>query len=189
MRSKRFIAHFFRRGSQIGSITPSSRFLAKKIIQKIPFDRCEIFVELGPGTGAFTTSLLNKMSPTSQLILIELNEVFYKTLQDSFQDPRVTVVHGSATEIKSILAQLGITQADCIVSSLPLAILPKSLVTNLLTSAHAVLKEDGYFVQFQYSLLYKKKIARLYGNIHLAFTPMNFPPAFVYTCKKVHAAN
>ncbi|NDB36212.1 MAG: hypothetical protein EB023_12950 [Flavobacteriia bacterium] len=91
LRSKRFIAHFFRRGSQIGSITPSSRFLAKKIIQRIPFDRCEIFVELGPGTGAFTTSLLNKMSPTSQLILIELNEVFYKALQDSFQDPRVTV--------------------------------------------------------------------------------------------------
>ena len=182
--STRFFTHFFRRGSQIGSITPSSRFLAKKITQRIHFDRCDILVELGPGTGAFTTSLLEKMRPTSKLILIELNDVFFKTLQDSFQDPRITVVHGSATELKPILTQLGIAQADCIISSLPLAIFPKSVVNQLLTSAYDALKEEGCFVQFQYSLQYKKRIAKLYGNIHVAFTAINFPPAFVYTCTK-----
>jgi phospholipid N-methyltransferase len=165
-------------------MVPSSRFLAKKMLQHIPFETAKTLVELGPGIGAFTPFLLESMRPGASLILIELNEVFYHELLGKIKDQRAIIIHGSATDLPEILKNLYIDKVDCVISSLPLAILTPQLSERILTASKTVLNEGGQYIQFQYSLQSRRKIKRLFGNLKLGFTPWNFPPAFVYTCTK-----
>lgn len=165
-------------------MAPSSRFLALKMLHHIPFDQVDCLVELGPGTGAFTPFLLEKMKPDSTLILLELNEAFHAELIARFKDPRAIILHGSATDLPHILKQYNIPNVDCVLSSLPLAIFPKPLAESILNVSRNCLRKGGHYIQFQYSLQSRKKIQGLFGNLKLGFTPWNFPPAFVYTCTK-----
>ncbi len=184
MSAKAFIAQFLKKGNKVGAVAPSSRFLAAKMLKQIPFNRCETIVEFGPGTGAFTGYIQEKMMPNARLIIIELNEIFYHDLVQKFTRPNTEIIQGSATDLSKILSERGIPHADCIISSLPLAIFHESLRESILTSAHQCLSMGGHFVQFQYSLQSKKAIQRHFNHMNLAFTPLNLPPAFVYSCKK-----
>ena len=49
-----FFLEYLRHPSTIGAVAPSSRWLARKMIEAIRFNRCKCIVEYGPGTGAFT---------------------------------------------------------------------------------------------------------------------------------------
>lgn len=184
MAKSKFISQFFTRGNKVGSLAPSSRFLAKKMLQHIPFEQVKVLVELGPGTGAFTPFLLERMKSDASLILIELNEVFYDELLNKIKDPRAIIVHGSATDLPEILKKLNLEKVDCVLSSLPLAIFTPQLAESILRASKDALNDGGHYIQFQYSLQSRKKIHRQFGNLKLAFTPLNFPPAFVYTCTK-----
>jgi phospholipid N-methyltransferase len=184
MSAKSFIAQFLKKGNKVGAVAPSSRFLAAKMLKNIPFDRCETIVEFGPGTGAFTGYIQEKMKPSARLIIIELNETFCQDLTHKFACSNTEVIQGSATDLSSILSDRGIKNADCIISSLPLAIFDEPLREYILSAAHQCLSVGGHFVQFQYSLQSKKAIKRHFNHMNLAFTPLNLPPAFVYNCKK-----
>jgi len=119
MAKSKFITQFFTRGNKVGSMAPSSRFLAKKMLQHIPFDKVKVLVELGPGTGAFTPFLLDRMNGNATLILIELNDEFYQELVNKIKDPRAIIVHGSATDLPEIHKKLNHEKVDCWLSSLP----------------------------------------------------------------------
>lgn len=162
---------------------PSSRFLTKKILDHIAFDGAKVIVELGPGTGVFTRELQCRMNADSRLIVIELNEEFAAKLKTEFTDNRIEVVQGSATDLHKILAHFGISEADYIVSSLPLTSIPNEVSEAILVQCKTLLKENGKFLQFQYSLQQRRKIARHFKRIQIGFTPLNFPPAFVYCCE------
>ncbi|MFM7596240.1 MAG: class I SAM-dependent methyltransferase [Flavobacteriales bacterium] len=184
MSAKTFILQFLKKGNKVGAVAPSSRFLAAKMLKHIPFDHCETIVEFGPGTGAFTGYIQKRMKPTARLIIIELNETFYHDLNERFANSNTEIIQGSATDLSQILADRGIQRADCIISSLPLAIFNETLREQILAAAHQSLSHGGHFVQFQYSLQSKKAIQRHFNQMNLAFTPLNLPPAFVYSCKK-----
>lgn len=184
MSKKTFISQFFKRGNKVGALAPSSRFLAAKMLKNINFDTCKTIVEFGPGTGAFTGVIQQRMPVDCKLLIIELNETFYEELTAKFTNEQTEVINGSATELMEILKARNIQHADCIISSLPLAIFDESLRAQILGTAHASLSAGGYFVQFQYSLQSKKAIKQFFNELSLDFTPLNFPPAFVYHCKK-----
>lgn len=184
MHKSKFFLQFLTKGTKVGSMVPSSPFLAMKMMQYIPFNNARNFVELGPGTGVFTTQLLERMHADSRLILVELNSLFYQELVDTISDPRVVIVHGSVLDLEKILKEQNMQQVDCILSSLPLSIFPNDLAVNILNLCKDCLKKEGLFIQFQYSLKYRKKLNGLYRNIKLEFTPLNFPPAFIYSCTK-----
>ena len=75
-------------------------------------------------------------------------------------------------------------KADAIISSLPLANFPETLRTSLIQESHTVLNDNAQFIQFQYSLQSKKKLEKTFEKVSIRFTPLNFPPAFIYTCTK-----
>lgn len=181
---KNFISQFFKNKKMIGSMVPSSRFLAKKMLQHIDFKRSKVIIELGPGTGVFTDRLLELMEPDCTLLIFELNDNFYHQLSDRIKDSRVQLIHDSAERLSDYLKRFNLEQADVIVSSLPLANFPKSLRENILNVSQDVLTENGKFVQFQYSLQSKKAISSKFGRVKIDFTPFNFPPAFIYTGHK-----
>lgn len=167
-----------------GTIAPSSRFLANKMIKPINFSNADLIVELGPGNGAVTKFILNKIKPETTLVCFEINDGFYLELL-KMNHPQLIVLKTSAENINEELQKLGFAKADYVVSSLPLSILPKSLSVSILNESFKVLKEKGLFMQFQYSLFSYKELKKIFGkHITLNFEPINFPPAFIYKCSK-----
>jgi phospholipid N-methyltransferase len=177
---KKFFKTYLKERKQVGAFAPSSKFLVKKMCDKIDFDKARVIVELGPGTGVFTKEILKRAHHDAKIFVFELNEDFYKFLLEKYPDPRVILLHESADQVKEILSQHNINEADAVLSSLPLAIIPDTVKHKILDSAHEVLNEKGVFVQYQYSLNAKKLIEKRFGKLKIGFVPLNFPPAFIY---------
>ena len=181
---KSFLRQFLKEKKMVGSMIPSSRFLARKMLSSVDFAVSRVFVELGPGNGVFTKLVLEQMSADSKLYVFELNDMFFKVLKAEITDPRVVLIHDSAEKIGEYLKRDGLTSADVVLSSLPLANFSTGLKAKILSECYNILREAGIYVQFQYSLNAKKAIKAIFKNIRITFTPANFPPAFVYICKK-----
>ena len=184
--SKKF--NFFREAIKnyktSGTIAPSSRYLANKMLKKIDFSKAEVIIELGPGDGAITHAILDKIKSDAVLICFEINDAFYEELK-KIKHPQLTVLKASAEEINSEIAKLGYKKASHIISSLPLTIIPKEISHRILLESYQILNNNGLFIQFQYSLTYYKKLKEIFGNnIKLSFEILNFPPAFIYNCLK-----
>ncbi|WP_245892101.1 class I SAM-dependent methyltransferase [Polaribacter glomeratus] len=169
----------------LGTITPSSRFLSKRMLREINFSKADVIVELGPGNGAITKYILENLSPNATLICFEINDNFYQQLQE-LQNPQLIVLKASAEKIVGELEKLNIYKVNYIISSLPLTIIPDQVSNQILEKSFEVLEENGSFIQYQYSLSYFKKLKNVFKeSISLEFEPLNMPPAFIYRCKKV----
>ncbi|PCI79673.1 MAG: ribosomal RNA adenine dimethylase [SAR86 cluster bacterium] len=166
-----------------GTITPSSKVLIKTLLAPIDFTAARCIIELGPGTGCVTRSLLKRMHSDCILICFEVNNDFVDQLA-TLQDPRLRVVNACASSIRSILDELQIKEVDHVVSSLPLALIDDEVVKNILESVRSNLREGGRFLQFQYSLSNYSELKPIFKNVKLDFTFRNMPPAFVYECTK-----
>lgn len=181
---KKFWQQFLKSRKEIGSVTPSSKYLTKGMVDKIDFNKAKVIVELGPGTGVFTSEILKKMSADCRLIVVELNDAMFKLLEENFVDPRVILVHGSATDIKQILASNGLEKADVIVSSLPLSVMPEEISESILKESASALVQDGRYIQFMYTLVLKKKLIKHFAGLKQSYIFLNFPPAFIFDCRK-----
>lgn len=99
-----FLAEFIKHPKHIGAIAPSSKLLAKRMVDAIDFEDAGYIVELGPGTGVFTREIMKRKKKHTKFILIEINEVFARDLQQQFRDdPNVFVIHGSAEKIQTYM--------------------------------------------------------------------------------------
>ena len=116
-----FLLRYAQNPAAIGSISPSSVFLAKKIVQFIPTDddgQARRYLEVGAGTGAFTGELIKKMKANDQLDIVELDPYFCKLLKEKFKKPQV---HVHCVPIEQWKPDY---QYDAIVSGLPLNSFP-----------------------------------------------------------------
>lgn len=166
-----------------GTITPSSKVLIKTLLAPIDFELARCIIELGPGTGCVTRSILERMHSDCVLICFEVNSDFIGQLEE-LQDSRLRVVNACASSIRTILDELDIVEVDHVVSSLPLALIDDKVVKKILESVRSNLCEGGRFLQFQYSLSNYAELKPIFKNVKLDFTFRNMPPAFVYECIK-----
>ncbi|MFC4817994.1 class I SAM-dependent methyltransferase [Flavobacterium sp. GCM10023249] len=183
MSKKKFISEVLKSTGTIGALSPSSSFLAKKMLEPIDFASADCIVEFGPGTGVFTHKLLEKMKPDAKLLSFEINPSFIEELQ-KIEDPRLILINDSAEKIQDYLEQHHFASADYIISSLPFAMIPDAVVHNILTNSDNALSENGKYIQFQYSLNAKKKLESYFSEVSINFTFLNLPPAFIYSCSK-----
>lgn len=182
--SKTFLNTFFTQRKQVGAVAPSSRFLVKKMCNKIDFDKAKVIVELGPGTGVFTAEILKRAKPNAKIILFELNEVFYDLLQKQFKDDRLTILNRSAEDVIEVLNEMGIAEADAVLSSLPLTVIPDKIKKRIVINSYNALRSGGVYVQYQYSLNAKKLLELKFGKLEMGFVGVNIPPAFIYCGQK-----
>ncbi|MBJ8204112.1 methyltransferase domain-containing protein [Bacillus cereus] len=180
-----FLHEFIKHPKHTGAIAPSSKKLAKKMVDVIDFNRAKCIVELGPGTGVFTKEIMKRKKKETIFLLIEINEVFCKKLKRKFKDEQnVIVVHGSAENIKKYMEEFNIKCIDYILSGLPFTSLPEEVSKRILNNAMEVIHENGEFITFQYSLVKKGFIEHFFPEITLEKVWLNFPPAYVFSCKK-----
>ena len=181
---RKFLKTFFSERKQVGAVAPSSRFLVKKMCDKVDFQTADVIIELGPGTGVFTKEIILRAKPTAKIFVFELNEDFYRLLATKFTDKRIILVNESAEHMEAILKAHQTDAADVIISSLPLTVIPEPIKSNIIKAAHSVLKIKGLYIQYQYSLSAKKLLESFFGKLNLKFSLINLPPAFIYVGTK-----
>ena len=174
----RFLQGFLKEPRRVGSIAPSSKFIAQKMIKPIDFAKAKVIVELGGGTGAFTKAILRNMRSDANLFCFETNKIYFAELE-KIKDRRLIIVRDSAEEVCKYVKKV-----DAIVSGLPLVTLPKKLVLKILSESASTLSPRGVFTQIQYSLATHKLLKSYFSEVKINFSPLNIPPAFVYVCRK-----
>lgn len=178
----------FIRDKDVASITPTSVFGVKRVCSKINFDRSDLIVEYGPGTGVFTNYLLKNMKTDARLILIERNKNFDSILKKNFHDPRVVIVNDSAENVLETLRSCKESQADYILSGIPFFWLSRDLKHRILYNTHRALKKGGKFLVYQTCFQadhhLKVHLADYFPTVRARFEIRNLPPLRIFEAVK-----
>ncbi len=168
----------------VGWVLPSSPFLVKQLLKQVDWDRARVIVEYGPGVGAFTTRVLERMRPDARLIALEINPDFCRFLRRCVQDPRFELVNESATEIDAVLARFGYTHADYIISGIPFRTIPHAIRDTIVRKTHSVLGPNGSFLVYQFSSAVQPYLERVFGRVSREFELLNILPARLFYCAR-----
>lgn len=179
-----FFKEFIKNPRTIGSLTPSSIYLANNIIGTVDFSKNINIVEYGPGSGIFTDIVKSKLNKKSKLILVKINKLFSDNLTKKYKyNPNIIVINDDVNNIELILKKLKIESIDYVISGIPFSSLPKKLSINIIKNTKKVLQENSYFIAFQYSKINKKLFDKYFNNISYQKVWKNFPPAVILNCE------
>ena len=183
----RFLIAAVTKQAQTGSVMPSQRFLIDRMIAPVPEDYRGELLELGAGTGALTMRLAARC-PHARIVACEINPDLAQNLRHRLHlaglSPRVKVVCSSAEQLLAQIAQRATGRPDFIFSGIPLGNLAKHAVMSLLAHIRQALAAGGMYIQFQYSLIDRKKVKACFARLRTAPALLNFPPAVVYYAQK-----
>lgn len=182
MSTTSYLKNFFS-DKLVASVTPSSHYTSRRLCRKIDFDKADVIVEYGPGTGILSKAFLSNMNDKTRLLLVETNPKFVEALQQ-MQEPQIEVVQNDALQIREILKQKGIDQADYIISGVPLSFLTKDQRYQMIKDAYDVLKPGGKLIIYQFSRTAKDYILTYFEHVSNEFEFFNIPPLTIYEAVK-----
>jgi phosphatidylethanolamine/phosphatidyl-N-methylethanolamine N-methyltransferase len=179
----RFLRSWIEKPLHMGAVMPSSRVLARTMAQYVDIGSDGPVVELGPGTGAITSALIDHGVDQKRLVLVEYNPGFCALLRDRY--PQATVVQGDAYRLRDTLWKVLGMPATAVVSGLPLVTKPMLTRLKLIRDAFAALAPGAPFVQFTYSVA--PPIPKSLPGVSTEASEriwMNLPPARVWVYRK-----
>ncbi|HSR10295.1 MAG TPA: rRNA adenine N-6-methyltransferase family protein [Thermodesulfobacteriota bacterium] len=175
----------------VASVTPTSRFGVSRVCEKIDFDKTKLILEYGPGTGNFTTRLLENLGSKARLVAIERNSDFCRILKKSIPDPRLTIFQDSAENVLKILKSCNGSselKADYIISGIPFSLLSRQRKMNILKNTHAALKKGGKFLAyqafFQLPDILKTPLQEIFGDVKVRYCLFSVPPLLLLEAEK-----
>lgn len=181
-----FLKGFLRDPAMVGSIVPTSAVTVEAMLAPVNWADVRVFVEYGPGTGVFTRTILERMRPDAMLIAIDTNEEFVRYLHAEVADHRLRMVHGSAIDVRSIIAAHGHSHADFVLSGLPFSTLPDGVGSAIAQETSMVLRAGGAFLVYQYSARIVRTLHGIFGQIDRGMTIRNIPPCRLFWAWKAH---
>src|ERR1051326_9015401 len=113
-----FLGAFLREPARTGSVAPSSPDLAQAMIRGCDLKNARTVVEFGPGTGAFTRLILQRIGRQTTFFALELDDKHVRGLRHRF--PGVHIHKDSAERIQEYLVQHRRKHADYTINSSPL---------------------------------------------------------------------
>jgi phosphatidylethanolamine/phosphatidyl-N-methylethanolamine N-methyltransferase len=179
----RFLRSWIEKPLHMGAVMPSGRLLARTMAQYVDADAEGPVVELGPGTGAITSALVEHGVDQKRLVLVEYNPGFCALLSDRY--PQAKVVQGDAYTLRDTLWNVLGAPAAAIVSGLPLVTKPMMTRLRLVRDAFAALAPGAPFVQFTYAVV--PPIPKSLPGVSTEASEriwMNLPPARVWVYRK-----
>jgi phosphatidylethanolamine/phosphatidyl-N-methylethanolamine N-methyltransferase len=179
----RFLRSWIEKPLHVGAVMPSSRLLARTMAQYVDRDSSGPVIELGPGTGAITSALIDRGIDQKRLVLVEYNPGFCALLRDRY--PQAKVVQGDAYRLRDTLRNVLSMPATAVVSGLPLVTKPMLTRLKLIRDAFAALAPGAPFVQFTYSVV--PPIPKSLPGVSTEASEriwMNLPPARVWVYRK-----
>jgi phospholipid N-methyltransferase len=181
-----FLRQYLRNPLKVGAVAPSSKHLARAMVEALAPQPGELVVELGPGTGAFTRALLEGGVRPENLLLVEFDRGFAAHLRSTY--PGVTVVNDNARDLVRILNGRGHCGVRRIISGLPFRSLPKPEGAAIARAIGQVLEPGGVLAQFSYfnipPLPPEESAAAGLDGRRGAIVLRNIPPAFVWRYSK-----
>ena len=178
-----FFKHWLRSPKSMGSIIPSSMYLARALAEEVAWEPGSHVIELGGGTGAITQGLLERGIPARNLVVIELETNLYNYLAGRY--PEVTVVQGDATRLDEIIARLPIERVSTVISGLPMVRMPIGFKRAIIDQAFAAMPPGHFMLQYTYSPFAPVPVSDFNLEATLArYVVRNFPPAAVWRYRR-----
>ena len=175
-----FFRGFLEEPRMVGSIIPSSRFTIRKMLGRVKWDECKVFVEYGPGVGTFCQEVLDRLPRDGQLIVIDTNPLYIDYLTKHFRDSRFSAVHGSAADVEEIVRAHGHQHADYVLSGLPFSTLPDGVGPAIADATYRVIRPGGAFLVYQFSAKARDYMARNFERIESGFEALNILPCQLF---------
>ena len=186
-----FLAAVLRNPAQVGAVLPTSDTMAELLTRIVPRSGEPVVVELGPGTGAVTGAIDDRLPSTARHIAVELDPDMAAYLQRTH--PGLEVIEGNAVKLEALLAEHDVEHADAVVSGLPWALFDGDTQASILTQIADLIGPTGAFTTFAYRHGLLLSAARQFRRaVHETFEEVlvsatvwrNVPPAFVYVCRR-----
>ena len=175
----------FIQDKDVAAVTPSSKFLVKRVCRWIDFSRPSTVVEYGPGTGVFSEYILENLGADSTLLMIESNPNFVEKLREmTADDDRVIVVEDRAENVQDIMAAHDLPEADYVISGIPFSFLDEDVKHELLVQTREALTEDGKFLVYQNYNHMEDPLRRHFSSVKKEYELFNLPPMFAYEALK-----
>lgn len=183
-----FFRRFLEKPRQVAAVCPSSKHLAAVMLRGIETSGGGLFVEYGPGTGAFTQHIEAAMrrGARTDYLGIELDPDFHRILQSRFPDLRFEL--GRVEDQRIHLAAHDLGSPRWILSGLPL--ISMASMDEIVRTARELLCPGGLFRTFSYVHSYLTPGARRLRALMRETFPVfemskpiarNVPPALVLT--------
>jgi phosphatidylethanolamine/phosphatidyl-N-methylethanolamine N-methyltransferase len=179
-----FFRQWLRSPKSMGSIIPSSRWLARAVTSQVVWQPGQVVVELGAGTGAISQGLIDSGLPPEAVMMIELDRSLFEYLRERF--PEVRVVNGDATRLVDILRQQGVDEVGTVISGLPMVNMPLEFQRAIVEQGLAATAPGGCMLQYSYSPISPIPAKKLGVEAKLVkFVLRNLPPATVWRYRRL----
>jgi len=184
-------SRFLRSPRTVGAVTASSRALADAMVRDLDLGHPGRIIELGPGTGAFTSAIVDGLGAGTEFLAIDIDSEFVKQIQKRF--PAIDCVCASAENLEAIARDRGLWPVEHIVSGLPFVSLPQPMTKQILEGVQHSLRPGGTFTTFQYvhgyglpsAIAFRRAMSeKLGGPPRVRLVLRNIPPALVLTWQK-----
>jgi phosphatidylethanolamine/phosphatidyl-N-methylethanolamine N-methyltransferase len=155
-----FLSQFLRNYGTTGAVVPSGRALGNALCQYVGKGTSQQILEAGPGTGAVTGCIVDRMRRDDELWMVELNPTFAAHLRTAFASkPAFRTVSPQCHLIEGSVQQLGHERHfDVVVSGLPLNNFSSDQVRDILEAYGRLLKPGGILSFFQYMMVRPAKM-------------------------------
>jgi len=189
--ARMFFAQFLQHPWRVGAVAPSSAALAAQAVAPLPGTGEPVVVELGPGTGAFTAAIQERLGGRGYHLAVELDAAFAAALRR--RHPRVDVVVADAVRLPQLLALRGLPGADVVVSGLPWLAFAPTRSVGILSAVASTMTPQAALTTFAYvhtrwaspARRLRAELARTFEELVLGRTVWaNLPPALVYHARR-----
>jgi phospholipid N-methyltransferase len=137
-----------------GAVLPSGRGLANALTRYVETADSlpRRILEVGPGTGAVTTRLIERLGANDRVDLVELNDRFVERLRHRFDtEPKFMRVRERARVLHQPVEQLLDSEPyDLVISGLPLNNFSVESVQKILDAFRKLLRPGGILSFFEY---------------------------------------
>lgn len=183
-----FLQAFLKNPGTVGSITPSSPELARRMVAGLRPDENNVVLELGVGTGAITKFLQEIVPNDGSYLGIELDRSLVRSLKRNY--PFLQIVRGNALEAFDIHSRSGLGKVGTIICCLPFVSMPNEIGDKILLEVDKFMQLGCTFRTFQYAHGYyfpsaiklREFMRARYGKSRRSpLIVKNVPPAYTLT--------
>jgi phospholipid N-methyltransferase len=167
---------------RIATFAATPQIVVRKVCGRINFRRDLVVVEYGPGDGAYTRTLLKKMTQGSKLIAIETNNKFNQQLC-ALRDDRLVLENDDARNVLQILEKNGVEKANYVISGIPFSLMNQRTKQEIIHDTREALEPGGKFIVYQFSRCLMKYLEHYFGPVVVKLE-IGLPYYFVMEARK-----